>query len=116
MNIYNPGSCYELIPVQHETDEYIFIKQCLEEIRCEGANSMFRLESLNVYRIKDNHLLDNFDEKSNNLILLHATSRTQVVFLFYIVVCTMYILNMWAGHLWPILADSEPLLLLIFNF
>ena len=87
MNTYNPGSRYELIPVQHETDEYIFIKQCLEEVRCEGANSMFRLESLNVYRIKDNHLLDNFDEKNNNLILLHATSRTSCLFVLY---CCLY--------------------------
>ena len=76
MNIYNPGSRYELIPVPYETDEYLFIKQRLEEVRCEGPNGVFKLESLKVYRIKDKHLLDTFDEKSNSLMLLHGTSRT----------------------------------------
>lgn len=67
-----PVRKYELLPVS--TDESNIITTFLEDVKCDGAQDIFNVNSMHIHKMKDMTSVGECDKKSNNLMLMHGTS------------------------------------------
>ena len=72
---YSENSMYVLEVMESTNNDYILIKKCFEEIMSDGEELILS----QIYRVKKRDNNDASDQKSDNLMLFHGTSRVNAV-------------------------------------